>query len=143
MASRDNHRVQEAAHDVRRSASRFAETASKAAETVGQQVKAGTALAAANAPQIVDMLRASVDDIVEWVPDAAGTARVGVMATADSMRRIPDPTLRTVAAVSAGMGMGLYLAGAPRPVTIVALTPAIMVGLFMALDEPLRKRARS
>jgi hypothetical protein len=143
MASRDNHRVQEAAHDVRRGASRFAFSAGKAAESVGQQVKAGTSVAAANAPQIVEMLRSSVDDIAEWVPEAASAARVGVMATSDSMRRIPDPTLRTVAAVSVGMGIGLYLAGAPRPVTIVAFTPAMMVGLFMAFDEPLRKRARS
>ena len=143
MGSRDNNRVQEAAHDVRRSASHFASTASKAAGSVGQQVKAGTAVAAANAPQVVERLRSSVDDIVEWVPGAASAARVGVMATSDSMRRIPDPTLRNLAAVSVGMGIGLYLAGAPRPVTIVALTPAMMIGLFFAFDEPLRKRARS
>lgn len=143
MASHDNHRVQEAVRDVGRSASHFASTASRAAESVSRQLRAGTAAAASNTPQVVERLRSSVDDIAEWVPEAATATRVGVMATANSMRRIPDPTLRTVAAVSAGVGIGLYLAGAPRPVTLVAFSPALMVAMFMTLDEPLRKRSRS
>jgi hypothetical protein len=143
MTSRDNHHVREAAQDVRHNAAHFASTAGKAVETLGQQMRAGTAAAAATTPQAIDILRSSVDDIIEWIPEATSAARVGVMATTESMRGIPDQTLRTVAAVSVGMGIGLYLAGAPRPVTLAAVVPAALVATFMALDEPMRKHARS
>ena len=43
---------------------------------------------------------------------------------------------RLLAALSVGMGIGLYVAGAPRLVTMAAFAPALMAGLTVALNQP-------
>jgi hypothetical protein len=48
---------------------------------------------------------------------------------------MPDENLRLLAAVSIGLGAGLFLAGAPRLVTLAALTPALLVAT-VALTRP-------
>jgi uncharacterized protein YjbJ (UPF0337 family) len=98
---------------------------------------AGDAFGAARdaASGAADQVRAGVDGVAERLPDALEAARTGAAATADSLREMPQPTLRLLAALSIGMGLGLYLAGAPRLVTVAAFTPAVLAGLTVVANE--------
>ena len=106
-----------------------------AASGAADQVRAGAATAAEAVPEVVSMIRGGVDGVAERLPDALDAARTGATATADSLREMPQPTLRVLAAFSIGMGLGLYIAGAPRLVTVAALTPALAAGLTVLANE--------
>jgi hypothetical protein len=43
----------------------------------------------------------------------------------------PDQRLQLLMAFSLGVGAGLWMAGAPRIVTLAALTPALVAGIAM------------
>jgi hypothetical protein len=105
-----------------------AQSASRAAETVADQ-----------APVMIRALRAGIDDLADRLPDAAAAVQAGAMATTDSLRTMPEPSLRLLAAVSVGMGVGLYAAGAPRVVTLMAFTPALLAAVVLGFDVPVRK----
>ena len=45
--------------------------------------------------------------------------------TTSALQVLPDPTLRTLAVASAGLGAGFFLAGVPRVVVIGAIVPAL------------------
>ncbi len=107
------------------------DAAGKAAEVVANQT-----------PEVIRAFRAGIDDLAERLPDAAATARAGALATGDSLRSMPEPSLRMLAALSVGLGIGLYAAGAPRAVTLVAITPAVLATLVMSLDQPARSHSR-
>jgi hypothetical protein len=111
-----------------------------AAADAADQVRSGVAGAADAVPNVLSMIRSGVDGVTEKLPDALEAARTGAAATADSLRDMPLPTLRILAALSVGMGVGLYVAGAPRLVTIAAFAPALLAGLAVTVNEP---RARS
>ena len=56
------------------------------------------------------------------------------------MRRMPDENLRLMLAMSASLGVGLYMAGSPRVVTLAALAPAMLIaGVWMT--RPMGGRA--
>ncbi len=61
---------------------------------------------------------------------ASGTA--GHQATA-ALQRLPDSTLRWIAATSVGLAAGLRIAGAPRLVTAAGAAPALLMGAAIAL----------
>jgi hypothetical protein len=61
---------------------------------------------------------------------ASGTA--GHQATAQ-LQRLPDSTLRWIAATSVGLAAGLRIAGAPRLVTAAGAAPALLMGAAIAL----------
>src|SRR5450756_1310792 len=64
-----------------------------------------------------------------------GIATAGVEEAAESVRmlqELADPRLELLAAFSLGVGTGLWLAGAPRLVTLAALSPALLVGVAIA-----------
>jgi hypothetical protein len=110
-----------------------------AADAAGH-VRAAAASAADAAPEVMSKIRSGVDEVAERLPDALEAARTGAAATADSFREMPEPTLRVLAALSIGMGAGLYVAGAPRLVTMAAFAPAMLAGVTMAMNQP-RSRA--
>lgn len=59
--------------------------------------------------------------------------QVGVQATTGALQRLSDTTLRSLAASSAGLGAGLYLAGKNRLLVALGIVPAIVVGVVIAL----------
>ena len=64
------------------------------------------------------------------------------MDAARTVDAMPEQTRLVLAALSLGVGAGLYLAGAPRLVTMLALAPAaIVAGTWMA-REPMRSSTR-
>jgi hypothetical protein len=83
---------------------------------------------AVHVPEVVATARREAGRVAEHVPEVVATARVGAKETATTLQAMPDPTLRQMAAASAGVAAGLYLAGAPRPITLAAIAPALIVG---------------
>jgi soluble cytochrome b562 len=124
-ATQSRNQVLEAAQVVRDSAADAAHSASRAAETVADQ-----------APGVVRAFRAGMDDLADRLPGAAAAVQAGAIVTTDSLRTMPEPSLRLLAAVSVGMGLGLYAAGAPRVVTLVAFTPAVLAAVALGFNEP-------
>jgi hypothetical protein len=61
------------------------------------------------------------------------SARTRGLATTGALQQLPDSTLRWLAAGSAGMSAGFYLAGVPRPVVAASLSPAVMMGAAIVL----------
>ena len=120
-----------------RASDAFAAARDAAVETA-DQVRAGAAFAAAAAaeaiPEVMSKVREGVDGVAERLPDALEAARTTAVATTDSLRDMPRSTLRVLAALSVGMGIGLYLAGAPRLVTIAAFSPALLAALAVTFD---------
>jgi hypothetical protein len=79
-------------------------------------------------PHLMKTTRSGAEQVVDYVPDAVARARIGAQQTATALQTLPDRTLRQLAAASVGLAAGLYLAGAPRPVTLAAITPALLIG---------------
>ncbi|HYM84320.1 MAG TPA: hypothetical protein VEY67_09240, partial [Candidatus Dormibacteraeota bacterium] len=48
------------------------------------------------------------------------------------LQGLPDPTLRTLAASSLGLGAGFYLTGAPRLAIVAGVAPALIMGAAIA-----------
>lgn len=113
-----------------------------AASDAAGHVRAAASSAADAAPEVMSKIRSGVDEVADRLPDAIEAARTGAVATADSLREMPEPTLRVLAALSVGMAIGLYVAGAPRLVTMAAVTPALLAGLTVALNQPRRTTGR-
>jgi hypothetical protein len=63
----------------------------------------------------------------------AYTVTAGAGATTKALQTLPDSTLRWLTAGSVGLGVGLYLAGAPRLATAAGVTPALMMGAAMVV----------
>jgi uncharacterized protein YjbJ (UPF0337 family) len=86
----------------------------------------------------VELARASAATVIERVPGALRAMRAGVGGTTAALQRLPDSTLRWIAATSVGLGAGLRLAGAPRLVSAAGAAPALVVGAVIALrpSEP-------
>ena len=124
-ATHQRNQVFEAAQAVRESAADAAHSASRAADAVADQ-----------APVVIRAVRGGLDDIADRLPGAAAVVQAGAVATTDSLRTMPESSLRLLAAVSVGMGIGLYAAGAPRVVTLVAFTPAVLAAVVLGVDEP-------
>lgn len=73
----------------------------------------------------VETMKTGAGQVAEKLPDLAEEARSGAAGTAQTFDSMPEPTLQLLAAASLGFGAGLFLAGAPRLVTFMALAPAI------------------
>lgn len=59
-------------------------------------------------------------------------ARDGARGSTRALQVLPDSTLRLLAAASVGVGAGLYLAGAPRAISAVGASPALLMGAAIA-----------
>ena len=71
--------------------------------------------------------------LVERVPGTLRATRLGAHEVTTALQRLPDSTLRWLAAASVGLGAGLRLAGAPRLVVVAGAAPALLVGAAIAL----------
>ena len=115
------------------------EVASRARETGADLAK--TADQARGALQNgADALRDGADELGAQLPAAFEALQAGARATSKSMRTMPEENLRLMLAMSAGLGVGLYMAGSPRLVTLAALAPALLIaGVWMS--RPMAGRA--
>jgi hypothetical protein len=83
-------------------------------------------------PDLLANARSSAEQVAERLPDAVDRARVGAHETALTMQTMSDTTLRLLAAGSLGLAAGLFLAGARRPITLIAAAPALIAGSAIA-----------
>jgi hypothetical protein len=93
-------------------------------------------------PDFFGTARSGASQVAEHLPDAVDRARAGAHETATTMQTMSDPTLRLLAAGSIGLAVGLYLAGARRPITLAAMVPAVIAGSAIA-TRPSRIRLPS
>ena len=105
------------------------------------RLRAGASAAAEAIPEAMGRIRGTVDTVADRLPDAVATARVTAVETADSIRALPEPTRRSLVALSLGLGIGLALAGAPRLLTMAALTPALVAAVVATVDQPAGSRS--
>jgi hypothetical protein len=68
----------------------------------------------------------------EHGPSAARATQGGARGTTSALQRLPDSTLRWLAATSIGLAAGLQVAGAPRLVRAAGLAPALFMGAAIA-----------
>jgi hypothetical protein len=106
--------------------------AAEATQSKATQVRDAVGDAVDRVPDVIDSARTSAERAAARLPEAAERARAGVEETTTRLQTYPDGTLQLVAAGSLGLAAGLYLAGAPRPFTMVAAAPAALVGLAIA-----------
>src|SRR5450759_2476847 len=105
------------ASEVRQAGSHASRAVIDAAAEIANKAQDGAAAALATA-------RVTADEVGTRLP---GIASAGVEGAAESVRmlqELADPRLELLAAFSLGIGAGLWLAGAPRLVTLAALSPA-------------------
>jgi hypothetical protein len=110
---------------VRQVSSDVSKTVADAAAELASKAQEGAAVALAGA-------RATADEVGTHLP---GIASAGAEGAAESVRRLQelsDPRLQLLIAFSLGVGAGLWMAGAPRLVTLAALSPALVVGVAIA-----------
>jgi len=113
------------ASEVRQAGSHASRAVVDAAAEIANKAQDGAAAALATA-------RVTADEVGTRLP---GIASAGVEGAAESVRmlqELADPRLELLAAFSLGVGTGLWLAGAPRLVTLAALSPALLVGVAIA-----------
>jgi hypothetical protein len=84
-------------------------------------------------PAAVKATQAGAANLVGRLPAAVKATQAGAQATTDALQQLPDTTLRSLAASSAGLGAGLYLAGKNRLLVALGVVPAIVVGAAIAL----------
>ena len=70
------------------------------------------------------------------MPTAARATRAGARGTTTTLQRLPDSTLRWLAASSIGLAAGLQVAGAPRLARMAGFAPAVFAGAAIALRPP-------
>jgi hypothetical protein len=93
---------------------------------------------AASARDLASQVEDSSARLADRVPVAVEAVRSSAADAARTVEAMPEPTRLMLASLSVGLGAGLYLAGAPRLLTLIAFAPAIAVaGTWMARD-PLR-----
>lgn len=71
--------------------------------------------------------------VVARVPGTMHATQSGARDTTSALQRLPDSTLRWLAATSVGLSAGFYVAGAPRVVIAAGIAPALMMGAAIAL----------
>lgn len=72
-------------------------------------------------------------NLIARVPGTLRTTRTGAQEATTALQSLPDPTLRTLAASSLGLGAGLFLTGAPRLLIVAGVVPAMFMGAAVAL----------
>ena len=83
--------------------------------------------------------RAAADELGTHLPGIASAGAEGAAGSVRMLQEFSDPRLQLLVAFSLGVGAGLWLAGAPRLVTLAALSPALVAGVAIAS----RKQGRS
>jgi hypothetical protein len=121
-----------------------AREAGSQATTAALDAGAALAIKAQNAATTaLGVARATADEVAGQFP---AIASAGVDASAESVRALQelgDPSLKLLTAFSLGLGAGLWLAGAPRLVTLLAFSPALLAAIAIAsrsTEAPHRRR---
>jgi hypothetical protein len=100
-------------------------TVMDAAADLASKAQEGAAAAVAGA-------RVVADEVGMRLPGIASAGAGGAAESVRMLQELSDPRLRLVMAFSLGAGAGLWMAGAPRLVTLAALSPALVVGVAIA-----------
>ena len=76
--------------------------------------------------------RVVADEVGTRLPGIASAGAGGAAESVRMLQEFSDPRLQLLMAFSLGVGGGLWMAGAPRLVTLAALSPALVVGIAIA-----------
>jgi hypothetical protein len=120
------------ASEVRQASSDVSKTVVDAASDLATKAQEGAAAALAGA-------RATVDEVGTHLPGIASAGAGGAAESVRMLQELSDPRLQLLVAFSLGVGAGLWMAGAPRLVTIAALSPALLAGVAIASRKQSRQ----
>ena len=84
-------------------------------------------------PATVRATRNGATKLLRRVPATVSATQAGARATTSALQQLPDSALQSLAASSAGLGAGLYLAGKRRLAIAAGVVPALIVGVAIAL----------
>jgi hypothetical protein len=110
------------ASEVRHVGSDVSATVIDAAADLASKAQEGAAAAVANA-------RVVADEVGTRLPGIASAGAEGAAESMKMLQELSDPRLKLLMAFSLGVGAGLWMAGAPRLVTLAALSPALVAGI--------------
>ena len=110
---------------VRQVGSDVSATVIDAAVDLASKAQEGATAAVAGA-------RVVADEVGTRLPGIASAGAEGAAESVRMLQELSDPRLRLLMAFSVGVGAGLWMAGAPRLVTLAALSPALVVGVAIA-----------
>jgi hypothetical protein len=79
--------------------------------------------------------------LIERLPGSMDATVAGANDTTSELQRLPDSTLRLLAASSIGLGVGFYLSGAPRLIVAAGIAPALAMGAAIALRPLVPRRS--
>jgi hypothetical protein len=113
------------ASEVRQAGSDVSATVVGAATEFASKAQEGATAALAGA-------RAAADEVGTRLPGIASAGAGGAAESVRMLQDLSDPRLKLLIAFSLGVGAGLWMAGAPRLVTIAALSPALVAGVAIA-----------
>ncbi|MGD0121124.1 MAG: hypothetical protein ABSC46_01035 [Candidatus Limnocylindrales bacterium] len=113
------------ASEVRQVSSDVSKTVIDAAADFAAKAQEGAAAALAGA-------RATADEVGTRLPGIASAGAEGAAESVKMLQELSDPRLKLLMAFSLGVGAGLWMAGAPRLVTLAALSPALVAGVAIA-----------
>ena len=111
--------------DVRQTGSDVSKTVMDAAAEITAKAQEGAGVALAGA-------RATADEGGTRLPGIASAGAEGAAESVRMLQELSDPRLKLLVAFSLGVGAGLWMAGAPRLVTLAALSPAVVAGIAIA-----------
>ena len=101
------------ASEVRHAGSDVSKTVIDAAADFASKAQDGAAAALAGA-------RATADEVGTRLPGIASAGAEGAAESVRMLQELSDPRLKLLIAFSLGVGAGLWMAGAPRLVTLAA-----------------------
>jgi hypothetical protein len=113
------------ASEVRHVGSDVSATVIDAAADLASKAQEGAAAAVAGA-------RVVADEVGTRLPGIASAGAEGAAESVKMLQELSDPRLKLLVAFSLGAGAGLWMAGAPRLVTLAALSPALVAGIAIA-----------
>jgi len=120
------------ASGVRQVSSDVSKTVIDAATDFAAKAQEGASAALAGA-------RATADEVGTRLPGIASAGAEGAAESVKMLQELSDPRLQLLMAFSLGAGAGLWMAGAPRLVTLAALSPALVAGVAIASRKQSRK----
>jgi hypothetical protein len=81
----------------------------------------------------VAIARRGTSGLVARLPDTLKATRAGAAGAVGALQTLPDPTLRSLAATSVGLGVGLYCSRAGRLAIVAGMVPALLMGAAIAV----------
>jgi hypothetical protein len=113
------------ASEIRQTSSDVSKTVMDVAADIAGKAQAGAEAALAGA-------RATADEVGTRLPGITSAGAEGAAGSVRMLQELSDPRLQLLMAFSLGVGAGLWMAGAPRLVTLAALSPALVAGVAIA-----------